>query len=95
MFQETNQGIIIRIKVIPKAYCNDVVGWEGEELKVRLAAVPEKDEANIELVRFLANVLGLAKSKIEIVQGRISRHKRVCLKGISLVELEEKLKGFS
>lgn len=91
MFQQTNQGIIVKVKVIPKAFRSEVVGWENDELKIRLAAVPDKGEANAELVRFLASLLKIGKSNIEIVQGETSRHKRICVSGLSLESLEKKL----
>lgn len=70
MFQQTNQGICIKIKVIPKASRSELVDWESDELKIRLAAVPEKGEANTELLRYLANFFGIGKSKIQLIQGR-------------------------
>ncbi|MBA2369808.1 MAG: DUF167 domain-containing protein [Candidatus Protochlamydia sp.] len=44
---------VLKIKVISKAACTEIVGWVNGELKIRLAAVPAKGEANAELVRFL------------------------------------------
>ncbi|CUI17451.1 UPF0235 domain-containing protein [Candidatus Protochlamydia naegleriophila] len=91
MFQQTNQGIVLKVKVIPKASRSQIAGWEGEELKVRLAAVPDKGQANAELVRFLADLLDIGKSHIQLIQGETSRHKRLCLTNISLDQLQKKL----
>jgi uncharacterized protein (TIGR00251 family) len=88
MFQQTNQGVCFRVKVIPKASRSEVVEWENEELKIRLAAVPEKGKANIELIRYLSEVLKLGKSKIQLIQGETSRHKRVCVNGMTLEEVQ-------
>lgn len=91
MFQQTNEGICFKVKVIPKASRSELVNWEGDELKIRLAAVPEKGQANTELLRYLADILGLSKSKVELVQGEASRHKRVCIKELTLEEIQTKL----
>jgi uncharacterized protein (TIGR00251 family) len=87
MLQQTNQGICFKVKVIPKASRSELVEWENDELKVRLAAVPEKGEANTELLRYLADILGVGKSKIQLVQGETSRHKRVCVAGLTLEDV--------
>ncbi|WP_068466750.1 DUF167 domain-containing protein [Candidatus Protochlamydia phocaeensis] len=94
MFQQTNRGIILKVKVIPKASRSEIVGWEGEELKIRLAAVPDKGEANAELIRMFAGFLGIGKSHVELIQGETSRHKRLCLTGISLTDLQAKMEAF-
>lgn len=87
MLQQTNEGILLKVKIIPKASRSEIVGWENGELKIRIAAIPEKGEANIELVRFLSKQLGIGKSKIELVKGQTSRHKCLCLKGVTLKEV--------
>lgn len=74
---------IIACKVIPKAHKSEVVGWDAGVLKVRLAAVPEKGKANDELIRLLADQLGIAKSRITLISGDTSRQKRVRIEGMS------------
>lgn len=66
-----------KVKVIPKSARSEIVGWEGDVLKVRLKAVPEKGEANEELIRFLSRELKIAKSLITILRGHTSREKTV------------------
>lgn len=73
---------ILAIKVGPKASRNQVVGWEGDELKVRIAAAPEKGAANEELVRYLAKLFSIAPSHLTIISGETSRHKRIRITGI-------------
>ena len=46
MMKDTPQGMIIPIKVTPKANKNEILGWKNDELCIRLAAVPEKGDAN-------------------------------------------------
>lgn len=91
MFQQTNQGISFKVKVIPNSSRSEIVGWENEELKVRLAAIPEKGKANNELIRFLADILALSKSKVQLIYGEASRHKCICIEGLSLEQIQSKL----
>ncbi len=75
--------MIIQIKVTPNASKNQIVGWEGDVLRIRVKGVPEKGKVNEELIAFLATTLKVAKSRIEIVSGHTARLKRVKIDGIS------------
>lgn len=80
-------GIIIPVKVTPKAGKNTILGWENGELKIRIAAAPDKGEANEELVTFLAKELRISKTRIILISGKTSRHKRVRLEDIQKGDL--------
>ena len=73
----------ITVHVQPKAARTEVVGTHGDALKVRLAAPPVDGAANQELVRFLADTLGVSRSRIEIRSGLTSRRKVVEVTAIS------------
>lgn len=88
---ETEKGIYLLIKVSPKAAKHAIAGWENEELKVRLNAVPEKGEANSELIAFLAKTLGISKSQLSLVSGHKSRHKKILVRGLSKQALQDKI----
>lgn len=94
MLKETREGVILPIKVIPKSHCNEIVGWENEELKVKIRAVPEKGNANEALIRFLAKFFNLSSSHITLIYGLTSRHKRICITGLTLDKINEALKDF-
>lgn len=91
MLKETSAGIIIPIKVIPKSHRNEIIGWENEELKIRITAAPEKGSANEALVSFLAKYFNISCSNLTLVYGATSRHKRVCITGLTLKEVTEAL----
>lgn len=91
MLKETPDGVIIPIKVIPKAHRNEIVGWENAEIKVKIRAVPEKGSANDALLRFLAKHLGVPPSSVTLLAGKTSRHKRVCVRGLPLQQAALKL----
>ncbi len=50
--------------------------WEGR-LKVAVAAAPEKGKANKELTDFLAKLLGVKKSEVDVVRGATSPQKTI------------------
>ena len=93
MLKATSEGVILLVKVIPKASFNKITGWENGKLKVRLTAVAEKGKANEALIDLLADVFGLAKSKICLIQGHNNRHKRLCLEGLTVAAAERLLEN--
>lgn len=91
MFHETPEGILFSVKVTPKARSNQIVGWKESILAVRVAAVPEKGEANEELERYLSSLIGIGRSHVRVIQGHSSRNKRLCVTGITLENLKQRL----
>jgi len=72
-----DEECIIDVKVIPKAKKSEIVGWENDQLKIRVTAAPEKGKANEEVVKLLSKKLGIPKRQITIVQGKTSRQKKI------------------
>jgi uncharacterized protein (TIGR00251 family) len=91
LLKETSQGIILPVKVVPKAARHQMCGWEGEELKIRLRAIPEKGKANEALIAFIAEELDLSPSQITLTAGETSRHKRLLITHISREECDKRL----
>jgi uncharacterized protein (TIGR00251 family) len=81
----------ITVRVQPKAKRSEVVAYADGVLKVRVAAVPEKGRANQELVRLLAEVLGVPRSAVTIERGATSRTKLVRIEGLSDEEVGERV----
>lgn len=69
--------MILEVKVTPNASKNEIVRWEENRLVIKIRGVPEKGKVNENLIDFLAETLGIAKSKIKIVAGRTSRLKKL------------------
>lgn len=81
--QLRDQGVVIHLLVQPRASKNEVVGVQGDELKVRLTSPPVEGAANRLCCEFIAKRLGLAKSAVTLEAGATSRHKRLFLPGVS------------
>ena len=92
-FRETNEGVIIAIKVTPKSHKNEIIGKENEEIKIRIRAIPEKGNANNAILHFLAEILNISSSSLNLVTGTTSRHKKVLIKGLDMKKIEELLLG--
>lgn len=88
--KNSKEGVLIPVKVVPKASKNAIVGWENDELKVRLNAVPEKGQANEELIAFLAKTWKIPKTSLTIYSGETSRHKKVLIRNFTAEELVQR-----
>jgi len=65
----------LQLKVVPGASRDEITGWLGEALKVKVSAPPEKGKANRAVLKLLAKLLGVSKSSITIVSGETSQQK--------------------
>ncbi len=74
-------GVEIFLCLQPRASRNKVVGLQGDELKVSLTAPPVDGAANKACCAFLAKLCGLPKSRVRLISGDTSRHKRLLLEG--------------
>ena len=75
MSQRPQPGTRLRVRVQPKSSKNQVVGYRGDTLRLRVTAPPEGGQANEAVVSLLADALDLPKSQVEIVRGHASRDK--------------------
>eukprot|EP00694_Reclinomonas_americana_P005035 EC793606.1.p2 GENE.EC793606.1~~EC793606.1.p2 ORF type:complete len:130 (+),score=50.35 EC793606.1:59-448(+) len=93
-WQASSKSFVLSIRVTPKADVTEIVGLEEDEIRVRVAAVPDKGQANKELCDHLAKRLGVPKSNVTIVSGDTARSKRVSVTGCDEERLGSVL-GFS
>src|SRR5512134_2902203 len=72
------KGSALAVRVTPRASRNEIVElMEDGTIKVRLAAPPSDNEANEALIGFLSDVLGVPKSRLDIVAGASGRDKLI------------------
>lgn len=77
----------VRVHVTPGARQEEIVGWHGGSLRVKVRARPERGRANEVVIRLLARRLGVAPTNVSIVHGAASRDKLVEVVGLSQEEL--------
>ncbi|GFG33804.1 hypothetical protein Cfor_03504 [Coptotermes formosanus] len=87
-------NIVIRIQAKPGAKQNAVTDVGSEAVGVQISAPPVEGEANTELVKYMAAVLGVRKSDVSLDKGSRSRQKTVVVtRGtLTVEEITEKLK---
>jgi uncharacterized protein (TIGR00251 family) len=72
------RGSALAVRVTPRSSRNQIVGVLTDgTVKIHIAAPPVDEEANLELVKYLSEVLGVPKSRLEIVAGASGRDKLV------------------
>ena len=88
-----SDGVLVSIKLQPRASTNEVSGPLGAELRVKVTAPPVDAAANEALVRLLAETLDCPRNRVELVRGQTSRHKTVKVYGLSADAVAGKLAG--
>ena len=79
----------IKVKLLPRSSRNQIIGKEGDVLKVKVTSPPVDGLANQALIALLAKRLKLPKRCIEIISGKSSRLKSLRIHGLSLAEIIE------
>ena len=77
----------IAVHVTPKSGRDEVVGWRGGELSVRVTAAPEDGKANAAACVLLAGALGRPKRAVRVVRGESARHKQFEVEGVSQADV--------
>ena len=78
----SGDGTILAAFVQPQAAKTALAGVHGTALKIKVAASPVDGKANEELRQFVAQSLGLPRSRVELISGAGSRHKRLRISGV-------------
>ena len=88
MLRATAAGVTLAVRAQPGAKKAEIVGVYGDgataQLKIAVQAPPIEGRANSAIIAFLAETFGLAKSKIEIVSGELSRSKVFLLREVTI-----------
>ncbi len=95
MLRAVSDGVTLAVRAQPGAKKTAITGVYGEgaaaQLKIAVKAPPVEGKANSVLIAFLAELFGLAKNKVEIISGELSRSKVLLLRGVTLKQAESKL----
>lgn len=87
-----NQGMaILRVHVVPNAKSDGVVGEYSRAIKIKLHAAAVDEKANVALIRFLAEQLGLPRHSIALECGRRSRDKLIRVDGLTEGDVRRRL----
>ena len=87
--REESQGIAFRVFILPKSSKNMVSGLYEDAIKIKLTAPPVDGAANKLCIKFLAKILKMSKSSIEILSGHTGRKKTILLKYPNVSKIQE------
>jgi len=99
MLRTAEGGVTLAVRALPGAkrktailgvYCEG----EKERLKIAVQAPAVEGRANSALIEFLADQFGVAKGRVELVSGELSRSKVFLIKGVGLGTAEGQVKGW-
>ena len=81
------------MKVIlqPRASRDEVVGQQGDCLKIKVTAPPVDNQANIKLCELLAKLAGVGKKQVAVISGHKGRVKQVRVTNTTLEEIRKRL----
>jgi uncharacterized protein (TIGR00251 family) len=93
MITSTPDGVVIDVRVTPRASRSGFAGMRDKALLLRLHAPPVDGAANEEVVEILSKALGVPRGAVSIVAGARSRLKRVRIEGVSAEFVTSRLKA--
>jgi uncharacterized protein (TIGR00251 family) len=87
-------GVRIAVQITPNAKKTEVIGVQGDALKLKLQAQPIEGKANEALIKYLAKVLSVPRSAVTITHGHTNKKKLVEVVSATLTPEEvERLLG--
>ena len=91
-FHDGKRGAAISVRVTPRARHNEIVEVLSDNtIKIRLTAPPAEGKANEALVKFLAEVLDVQASRIEVVAGETGRDKLISILDMTVEQVQKKI----
>ena len=85
-------GAAIVVKITPRMSHNEIQEiMEDGTIKIRLTAPPVDGKANKNLIEYLAEVLNISESQIEIVAGQTNKKKLLSIIGMNVVDVNQKI----
>lgn len=101
-FENTEKGLIVRLKIIPNSSKNELIYENGGKcgdkynanvgLKIKITAQPIENKANKALIEFLSKALKTAKSNITILKGELNKEKTLLIVSYCEEEFKRALK---
>ncbi len=89
----TATGVELRVRAVPRARRNAVLGPHDGATRIALTAPPVEGAANAALLAYLAALFDLPKRSVTLVSGQTARAKLVRVEGISVERVLAALLG--
>jgi uncharacterized protein (TIGR00251 family) len=89
---DAQHGAAFTVRVVTRADSVEIVGVQDDgSLKIRLTESPAEGRANAQLVDFLAGILEVDPSQIEIVAGGEKPNKIISVENVTPAWIEQRL----
>lgn len=88
MVTGTSEGVVLEVRVIPRAGRSGLAGTRDDAVLVRLGAAPVDGAANAALIETLAAAFDVPRRHVTLMAGERSRQKRVRIVGITVEQAE-------
>lgn len=82
-FTVQGDDLLLRCLIQPKASRDEISGLQDERLKIRITAPPVDGKANTHLIRFLAGIFDVPRTRIELLNGDTGKRKTLRIHGIT------------
>ncbi len=87
-----NKSVILVLRVTPRSSKNEITEVMGDgTVKIRITAPPVQGKANETLLKFLAGILDVPTSHLEIASGAGGRTKFVSVRGMNAATLHGRI----
>ena len=83
----------LKIRVIPNASRDEVMGWYGDALKLKTRVPPEDGKANKAICALLEKYLGLPKRSVTVLRGQTNQNKTLRIEGLDGEALAQRLQS--
>jgi len=85
-------GAAITVRVTPRSSKNEIQEILNDgTIKIRITSAPVDGHANETLVRFLADVLDVSISQVDIIAGKTGRDKLISIIGLSADTVHQRI----
>jgi uncharacterized protein (TIGR00251 family) len=91
-YEKSKNGIYLKVKVVPRASRDEVLGIVGNRVKVAVKAAPQKGEGNAAVEKVIAAFFSLKKASCSVVFGYKSTLKTVFIAS-NVVDVDAALKN--
>lgn len=84
-------GAGVRLRVVPNARRSEVVGMQGDAVKVKVASPATEGRANEEVLELVAASVGVGVREVRLISGAKARDKVVGVLGMEASEVRHRL----
>jgi hypothetical protein len=91
LLRGARDGVRLKLRVVPGARRDAILGGHGDALRVAVRAVAEKGRANAAVERLVAAALGLPPDAVALVAGLGSRDKVLAVRGLAEADIRARL----